>query len=181
MLVSEAGPTVVALGGLSVAAAGLVFGWLERRRALAHERTLHDLDAVRSLIEDGAVHLHDIAYALDKLVENLPDNADEIQGELRVRGKRYDELVERMKVRLGPDHETTREFIGANEAVLEIFRGLQLIQMEHAAGAPLRSDAIERVGKQRARVTAARATFDHQRVRFVDAAARTAGAKLSSR
>ena len=36
----------------------------ERTSTLTHERTLADLDAVRSVIEDAAVHLHRVAYAL---------------------------------------------------------------------------------------------------------------------
>jgi hypothetical protein len=49
--ISEAG--AVALGF-----AGLAFGWRERTSTLTHERTLADLEAVRSVIEEAAVHLH---------------------------------------------------------------------------------------------------------------------------
>ena len=84
--------------------------------------TLADLAAVRSVIEDGAVHLHHVAYTLDEIKGRIQSGAPEERVKLEAHGRIYDELCERMKVRLGPTDEVTLHFLAADEAVLEIYR-----------------------------------------------------------
>jgi hypothetical protein len=173
--ITDAGPYVVGLGGL-------FFGWRQGSRTEGHERTLADLAATREVIEQGAIHLHHIAYALDDVKQNLVGKAEAAHEELKVLGRTYDELVERMKVRLGPEHEVTRKFVGADEAVLEAYRALEMIVLEPPADEPsAQRERHAAIDQQRQRVTAARDRFDVHRREFIDAAARTGGAKLPSR
>jgi hypothetical protein len=103
---------------------GLAFGWWNRWLSVRHDRTLADLAAVRDVIERGAIHLHRVAYALDPVKLDLEANAIEAHAALGPLGRDYDELVERLKVRLGRDHEVVREFAGANEATVDAFRAV---------------------------------------------------------
>jgi hypothetical protein len=170
--ISEAG--AVALGF-----AGLAFGWRERTSTLKHERTLADLEAVRSVIEDAAVHLHHVAYALDDVKLDPIGNASKAHAEIKNLGRRYDEISERMKVRMGPAHPATQHLVAANEAVLEIHKALGMILLEEPAeGAAARHGRIESLNIQRKRLITARDEFDQHRGRFIEAAARAAGAKL---
>ena len=149
---------------------------------LEHERRMADLAAVRDVVEEGAVHLHRVAYVLDDVRSHLMSKLDEWHAKLTEFGERYDELSERMKVRLGPDHEVTREFVGAGESVLDIYRAIGMIRLEPPAEeAHVRVDRQNAINEQRQRITNARERFDTHRAGFIDAAARTAGAILPSR
>jgi hypothetical protein len=170
--ISELGPVIVGVGGLA-------FAFRERTLTLKHERTLSDLDAVRSVLEQGAVHLHHVSYALDEARTNLQTRADAHRGAIESLGRRYDELSERMKVRLGPEHEATEHFVSANEAVLEIYRALGMILLEDPADTPeTRRERGAFIGNQRTRIETARSMFDEERTAYVAAAARAAGARL---
>jgi hypothetical protein len=134
---------------------------------------------IRAVIEEGAIHLHRVAYALDDTKSGLMRKLDEIHATIEQIGQHHDELVERMKVRLGPDHEVTRKFLGANEATLDVYRALGAIRLEETAEeAYVRADVARVIKEQRERIAEARARFDVHRREYIDAAARTAGARL---
>lgn len=174
-VVSDIVAGVVGIGGLA-------FGWRERQRTLEHERTLADLEAARVVIEEGAIALHRVAYILDDLRGPTSRKREDVRERLREFGERFDELSERLKVRLGPDHEVTRKLVGANEAVLEIFRALSMMGLEEPAEeAHVRRDIAQFMDKQRERIDTARERFDAHRKEFIAAGARLAAVKLSSR
>src|SRR5215207_3440296 len=54
----------------------------------------------------------------------------------RVRAMVLQRSPERLNVRLGPDHEITRKLLGADEAVLDIFRALGVMRLEEPAEEP---------------------------------------------
>ena len=165
---------------------GLAFGFWNRWLSVAHDRTLADLAAVRDVIEQGAIHLHRVAYVLDPVRQDLEGNAKTAHAALEPLGREYDELVERMKVRLGPGHEVTREFEAANQATLDAFRAVQRVvrlhlpRIERGDEVGVRQ-ATKLLDKDRDVLTEARERFDDHRRLFIDAAASTAGAKLPSR
>jgi hypothetical protein len=149
---------------------------------LSQDRTLADLAAVRDVIERGAVHLHLVAYALDRSKQDLEGNAGRTYSELDKLGREYDELVERLKVRLGPDHDAVREFVDANAATLDAYRAIERVVKLHLPhieqGGSGANQARTLLDNDRARLTDARERFDSHRTAFIEAAARTAGAKL---
>jgi hypothetical protein len=163
---------------------GLAFGWWNRWLSVRHDRTLADLAAVRDVIERGAIHLHQVAYALDPVKLDLEGNAREAHAALGPLGREYDELVERLKVRLGPEHQVVREFAGANEATLDAFRAVGRVVNLHLPhierGGLAANRASELLDRDRDKLDEARERFDRHRIRFIDAAARTAGATLRS-
>lgn len=163
----------------SVGIGGLAFGWRERSRTLEHERTLVDLEAARTVIEEGAITLHRVAYVLDDLRGPTSIKREEVRARLRDFGQRFDELSERLKVRLGPEHEVTREFVEADEAVLDMFRALSLMGLEEPAEVEhARRDATQFMEQQRERINVSRNRFDAHRTEFIAAAARLAAVKL---
>jgi septation ring formation regulator EzrA len=175
---SEIGATLLGLGGLA-------FGWRERGRTFEHERTLSDLAAVRDVIEEGAVYLHRVAYALDLVNQDLLGNATEANAKLAKLGMTYDEISERLKVRLAPHHEVTQKFVGTVEAALEATQVVQRVVVLHLRnlekGESAAKQVMTLVEKDRAVLTSARSRFDAHRREFIDAGARTAGANLPSR
>jgi hypothetical protein len=155
------------------------FGWRERGRTLEHERRINDVGAVRDVIEEGAVALHRDAYTLDDLRGPSSRSREDVYAALREFGQRYDELSERMRVRLGPEHEVTRKFVGAGEAVLDIFRALGLMGHEEPAEEEwVRRDVARFMDEQWQRIDAAYERFDQHSKEFIAAAARLAAAKL---
>jgi hypothetical protein len=165
---------------------GLAFGFWNRWLSVAHDRTLTDLAAVRDVLEQGAINLHRVAYALDPVQQDLQSNAKATHAALETLGREYDEFVERMKVRLGPVHEVTREFEAANQATLDAFRSVQRVVVLHLPHIDRGDEvgvrqATKLLDKDRDVLTEARERFDEHRRLSIDAAARTAGAKLSSR
>jgi len=168
------------LTGPVLGLAGLAFGWRERTIALEHERTLADLQAVRSVIEEGAIHLHRVAYALDRARGSIHNGAPEHYLQLQAYGQTYDELCERMKVRMRPEHDVTRHFVAANESALDIYRALGMIQQEAPAeDRDVRADRAKFIDQQRARFNASFGAFKEHRENFVSAAADAAGARLA--
>jgi hypothetical protein len=176
-VISEIVAGIVGIGGLA-------FGWKQSTLRLGQERTLADLAAVRDVIEQGAIHLHRVAYALDPVKLDLEANAREAHAALEPLGREYDELVERLNVRLGPDHEVVREFAGANDATLDAFPAVQRVVKLHLqhieSGGLAAKQATVLLDKDRDVLTAARERFDRHRGLFIDSGARTAGGKLPS-
>jgi hypothetical protein len=175
------------LGASLVGIGGLTFGWAQSRQRLAQDRTLVDLAAVRCVLEDGAVHLHRVAYALDLVKLDLRSNAESVYAKLTELGERYDELVERMKIRLGAEHEVTRKFMGANAALLDAYRAIgraanlhiPIIEADAPDSGP--RQAMQLLEQEQAIVTASRERFDTHRTEYIDAAVRTAAVRLPSR
>ena len=173
--IAETGPVLVGLGGLA-------FGAWQAQQRLSHDRTLVDLASAREVCEDGAIYLHRVAYALDPAKQDVIGRGAESYAEVSVLGKQYDEVSERMKVRLGTDHEVTRPFVGAGEAALDATRALDRIVNLHL---PSLERGDELVAKQvqplldqaEQVVTEARARFDSHRSQFIEAASRSFGTK----
>jgi hypothetical protein len=156
-LVGEIGSVLVGLGGLA-------FGWRERSRSLRHERAAPDIAAARDLLEEGAVHLHGVARVLEPLRNNLAGRVVETRAEIERHTSRHEELTERMRIRLQPAHEATREFESTGAALAEIYGALGAIELDDSAA-----------DEQRTRIATARDAFDDHRRRFSDAAARGPG------
>jgi hypothetical protein len=174
--IAEVGATLVGLGGLA-------FGWRQSTLSLGHQRTLADLAATRDLLERGAVHLHRVAYALDPVKQDLVGNAEKARTVLADLGVEYDEVSERLKVRLCPDHEATRTYVGAGEAFLEAWRAVDrvaVLHLPHVQGHGA-TQAMKLIDKDTVVLATARERFDEHRRDFIDAACRTAGARLPSR
>src|SRR4051794_14043111 len=122
--ISESGPYVVALGGLA-------FGGWQAQQRLAQERTLSDLEAARDVIEDGAVYLHRVSYAFDRARREVNDDVARAHATLAEIGPTFDEVSERLKVRLKPGHEVTRKFEDAVEAGLDATRAIERLAVLH--------------------------------------------------
>jgi hypothetical protein len=169
----------------AVGIAGISYAGWNRWLSLKHDRTLADLAAVRAIVEDGAVHLHHVAYALDPVKQDPRGNASKALAVLGPLGEKYDEVSERMKVRLGPEHEVTRKYVGAGEAALDATRAVQRIAVLHVPhleqGGLAAKQALALMEKDEAVLAKARSRFDVHRREFIDAAARMAGARLPSR
>jgi hypothetical protein len=101
------------------------------RTQLEHDRQVADLNAVREIVEEGAILLHRVAYELDPVKQNLESNAKDAVVALGPLGRDSDALVERMKVRLGPDHDVARAFEHAIGAMLDAFRAVQRVVVLH--------------------------------------------------
>jgi hypothetical protein len=185
-------PDAVAIAAIvapsAVAIAAIIVGYKQQSRGLEHERKLADLANVRDLIDDAAVHLHRVEYALDAVRRHLGRNqfrffADAEGQELFLAveraGEEFDVLRERLAVRLGEDHEAVTRITEANQAVPEIFRALERLKLLPDPKSRLEERQIERLFKRNdAKITAQREAFDGGRREFMHAAQRTAGAQL---
>jgi hypothetical protein len=172
--ISEAGPIVVSLAALALAA-----------RQMGQQRTLADLGATRDVLEAGAIHLHRAGYAMDPLNSDLMGQATSAKASLQPLGIAYDEISERITVRLGRSHAVTLAYVAAGEALLDVWRAVDrvvVLHLPHLDGAEAgQGQALDSIEQERMQVIAARQQFDVQRVAFVDAAAQTAGSRLRSR
>jgi hypothetical protein len=186
----------------AVAATAIIVGWLQHGKALEtqreladagfdNQRNLADLDNVRIALDDAAVTLNRVAYALDSVRLNLTQFGagflEEAQGaatydELKVAGQDLDVLTERLAVRFGRDHEIVVAFTAASEATLEVFRSVDRLKLAPAKDGDERAQRyrFDLGNTARDEVTAHRATFDSCREEFMDAAQRAAGAQLPS-
>jgi hypothetical protein len=161
-----AGPTAVALATIGAAI------W-QQRRGFRHERTMVDLEAIRALLGEAAVALHDADYARYEADQArlrhgrwLAERAPEVVTRLAEVGKSLDRLSERLAVSLGPDHDAVTQFRAANEAVRTVQREL---------GVP--ANLVEGVQQHQA-IEAANSRFNVARAEFLTAAVKTAGAQL---
>ena len=105
------------------------------------------------------------------------------QREVRDRGKEMDALVERLKVRFGPEHEIAAAFSAADEEVLGVLRKVELIRFQGATEYDdpyAQRQTREFYDKKTLEIEGLREVFDSRREDFVAAAYRAAGAKLPS-
>lgn len=172
-----------------VAATAIVVGWRQQVRALEAERKLSDLSNVRTVLDDAAVALHTAAYALDEARSNLvpygrgffnDEEREKPYHALSQAGRELDVLLdERLSIRFGRDHDVTRAFRGADEALLAIYRKLALVKLEpNAETEDARHQLRSFLGEVRRETVELRETFDAERRSFTDAAQRRAGAQL---
>lgn len=182
--------TIAIIAPNVVAATAIIVGWLQHDKSLGMQRKLADLDNVRSVLDDAAVALHNVTYALDSARSALgqwgrkffdSDEGTIAYEQLKSFGQDVDVLVPRLAVRLGREHEAVIAFEAAVEDALDIFRALGLVRLEPEPD-PGHATALVRdfIDKSRARITERREQFDGHREMFMDAAQRAAGAKLSS-
>jgi hypothetical protein len=169
----------------AVGLAGIGYAWWNRWVSMLHDRTLSDLAAVRDVIEEGAIYLHRVSYAFDRAQREMNDDVERAHAALVEIGPTYDEIAERLKVRLEPHHEVAQKFAGAVEAGLDAARAIERLAVLHlpsiAMGGAAAKQATVLADKDRDVLAQARSRFDAHRSEYLDAAARTAGAKLPSR
>jgi hypothetical protein len=173
-----------------VAATAIVAGWRQHTQGIRESRRLSDLDNVRSVLDDAAVALYKAAYALNDVRLTLTqhgraffeteDRAKPYRA-LRRDGEDLDAVAERLKVRFGREHEVVTAFVRADEAVLAVFRALELIRLEPPpdSGDRYAEAQVERMFREQVdAITERRTEFDAARSDFLDAAHRAAGAQL---
>jgi hypothetical protein len=115
----------------AVGLAGIGYAWWNRWVSLLHDRTLSDLAAVRDVIEEGAIYLHRVSYAFDRARREMNDDVERAHAALVEIGPTYDEISERLKVRLAPHHEVAQKFAGAVEAGLDAARAIERLAVLH--------------------------------------------------
>jgi hypothetical protein len=94
-VISEVLAGIVGIGGLA-------FGCKQSTPRLAKSGRSPTWPRVRDVIERSAIQLHRVDYMLDPVKQDLEGNAREGYAALGQLGREYDELVTRVKVRLGP-------------------------------------------------------------------------------
>jgi aspartate aminotransferase-like enzyme len=181
---------VAAISSSAVAIVAIIANEVRHRRSLQHARELADLESVRGVMDDAAAALHDATYAIDGVRAGVLQHGlglfeDEGREKpfraVRRAGERLDQLLERLKIRLGREHEAVKAFETADAAALEIFRSAELIKLEDRP-TPGDDTAAHHVAdflaEQRKRIDAEREEFGVSRDEFIDAAQRAAGADL---
>jgi hypothetical protein len=128
----------------AVGLAGIGYAWWNRWVSMLHDRTLSDLAAVRDVIEEGAIYLHRVSYAFDRAQREMNDDVERAHAALVEIGPTYDEIAERLKVRLEPHHEVAQKFAGAVEAGLDAARAIERLAVLHLP-------SIAMGGRQRSR------------------------------
>jgi len=174
---------------VAVAVLAVAVGWMQNKRtleqsrtqnekALAHSRTLHDLGAVRSLFDAAALKLHAISYPVSALgfaPHEIDSSFDEAIGELAKAGSELDDLLVRLWIRLGSEHEIAVAFHEAEDAAFDVLRSAERAvrkdRREQRSGPLDQEDILE--------LKAACSRFENHRVTFLKAAQRWAGARLS--
>jgi hypothetical protein len=181
--------TISTLASGTVAVAAISAGILQHRSSLRFD----EKESVRVVLDEAAVALHETEYALNNVRFTLTqygraffetEERSKPYRDLDVAGKQLDRLLERLKIRLGRDHDAVESFSAAGEAALEIYRAIQLIKLEPEAmpgDENTERRIAEFVKEQRDRTIAEREKFDSKRGEFIDAAQQTAGADLPRR
>jgi hypothetical protein len=182
---------ISALVSGAVAITAIVAGEYRHRSSLRHTRELADLDNVRDVLDEVVVVLHEMEYLLNEIrVEisehglsffELPDRVA-IYDEFTQVGIRLDRHLERLKIRLGSDHESVTALEAASRAAISIHHSLKLIKLENHKPALRDEDALNELraffGQQRKVIAAERKQFDVAHSDFVAKAQRAAGVKL---
>lgn len=183
--------TVAIVVSGAVAVAAIIATWHQHSRGLGHERKLADLASVRDLLDEAAVALHRVTYVLDDVRSSLTqyggvrffktDDGTTTYEQLGEHGRELDALLERLSVRLGPEHEAVSAFKAADEAVLQVWRAAGLLRLEpESDGDEAASRQIERLNNEkRDAIEGDRGAFDAARERFVAAAHGAAGSRLA--
>lgn len=144
---------------------------------------------MRSVLDEAAAALHEAEYALNDSRSSLAEFgrafAQRGTGYARLAesGRELDQLLERLKIRLGPGHAAVLAFEAADQAVLEIHRTLGQIKDEGEAdlGADRKRETKQRYDECRDRVAAERETFNAMRAEFIVTAQAAAGVQLPAR
>jgi len=184
--------SIAAISSGAVALATIGAGLLQRRSTLRQARQLSDLQSVRTILDEAAAALHEVEYVLNDMRSSLArlgrafaqaEERASAYTQLGKRGRELDRLLERLKIRLGPDHAAVKAFAAADQAVLEIHRTLGRISTENES--PLTTgrerEADQRFDERRDQVAADRATFDAMREDFIATAQAAAGVHLPAR
>ncbi len=184
--------SIAAISSGAVALATIAAGLLRQRSTLRHARQLSDLQSMRTILDEAAAALHEVEYVLNALRSFLArfgrafaqaEERAETYARLAASGRELDRLLERLKIRLGPEHAAFAAFAAADQAVLEIHRTLGQISREREThSTPGRErEANEHYDERRDRVAAERETFDEMRAEFIVTAQRAAGVHLPAR
>jgi len=125
--------------GLFIALGTLMGTYVLGIRRFKHERGLADLDAVRRVLDDAAIELHNAEYTLAEIGLGLSEHADAYFDhekpamafdDLEKIGKRLDMLAERLRIRFGRVHAIVVAFDDARSAALIVYRAVQRIKDE---------------------------------------------------
>jgi hypothetical protein len=181
--------TALALAANGVAICAIGAGWWQNRDSLGNQRRLADLAHVRGLLDDAAIALHGAAYILDEVrsqvTQHTPaffksEKGTEVFVDLGRCGRDLDALLERLRVRLGSEHQAVLCFTRAAGALLDIYRACGLARHEpDPNGSPAAAHAIDKFhAETRERLLNQRERFDEARVAFIAAAHAIAGVQL---
>ena len=176
-----------------VAGAAIVFGWLQHRGRAEQDRRLVDLENVRTVLDEAAIALHQVAYVLDDVRSfgahggvsfRQTAEGDEAFTKLERLGKDLDMLVERLAIRLDEDVDIVRSFKIADVAVLSVYRALEALPLEPPGspfdppGSPVSAEQRRLNDEKRAKVDREIEVFEVARSKFMAAARKTAGARI---
>jgi hypothetical protein len=153
-----------------------VLAWIQSNRALmesqhqhesaaAQARTLHDLDAVRGLLEDAALKLHKVSAAAAAL--SLGEGGAQLKA-FEDSTVELDEWSARLEIRFEQDHEIVESFRSAESKAFEL-----LWHAKAVSSKPPESWGRDFEG------LAFSLEIDHLRRVFLSDAARWAGARLA--
>jgi hypothetical protein len=171
-----------------VAGAAIVFGWLQHRGRAEQDRGLVDLENVRTVLDEAAIALHQVAYVLDDVRSFLAqhggvsvrqtDEGNEAFTKLGRLGKDLDVLVERLAIRFDDNTEIVRSFKVADATVLSVYRALALLRPESPSdGSPVSAEQARRLNdEKRAEIDRDIGVFEV--ARSMAAAHQTAGARI---
>jgi precorrin-6B methylase 2 len=184
--------SIAAISSAAVALATIGASLLRQRSTLRQARQLADLQSVRVILDEAAAALHEVEYVLNDLRSSLArlgyafaraDDGSDVDARLVGCGRTLDRLLERLKIRLGPDHAAVVAFAAADESVLEIHRALGPMRAgsERPQSSRRDRDAEGRLDEQRDRVAAERESFDAMRSEFIVTAQSAAGVHLPPR
>lgn len=157
-----------------------VLAWIQSNRSLresrrqhessvAQTRAIHDLDAVRTLLDDAALRLHKLSFASIGVSPNAGREA-ELQA-FRELTTGLDELAARLEVRFESEHEIVESYHGAERAAFDLLRCTEEIVRNSSGDSDIAREASQKhfeLGN----------AIDHYRRLFLNDAARWAGAQL---
>ncbi len=181
---------VAIIASTVVALAAIGSTWHQHIAGLKHSREIEDLRAVRDLLDESIVALLAAAYSLDDVRSQLTqhggsaffksDAGTKLYETLGSAGRVLDELLERLRIRLGPTREAVRAYTDADDAVLHIYRAAGLLRLEPEAEGD--QSAVEQIrnlnDQKRTEIEEARNDFDRARETFTEHANQLAGARL---
>lgn len=181
--------SIAAISSAAVALATIGASLLRQRSTLRQARQLADLQSVRVILDEAAAALHEVEYVLNDFRSSLArlgyafaqaDEGSDVDTRLINCGRTLDRLLERLKIRLGPNHAAVLAFAAADESVLEIHRALGPMRAHRERPQSSRRDE-GRLDEQRDRVAAERDRFDAMRSEFIITAQSAAGVHLPAR
>lgn len=183
---------IAAISSAAVALATIGASLLRQRSTLRQARQLADLQSVRVILDEAAAALHEVEYVLNDLRSSLArlgyafaqeGKGSDVDARLVNCGRTLDRLLERLKIRLGPNHAAVVAFAAADESVLEIHRALGPMRdcWQRPQSSRRDRDAEGRLDQQRDRVAAERESFDAMRSEFIVTAQSAAGVHLPAR